>query len=106
MSSFNIFLRATVIDSECLLRRLLNLVVTLVLVEAEFGLNPVLEGVGGLSEAVAPDVLSGEKCWGLGFFHSAEAALSASRFLCSRFHYIRVRRGGVGRQLGCGPATQ
>lgn len=80
----------------------------LVQVEAEFGLNPVMVGGGGasLSEAVGPDVLSAKKRWGLGFFHSAEAALSVPRFLCSRFHYIRVRRGGVGRQLGCGAAAQ
>lgn len=67
---------------------------------AAFGLDP-----GGLSaEAVVPDVV----LLGVGVFSPTEAALSVKRFLCSKFHYIRVQQGGggVGRQLGCGTGTQ
>lgn len=76
---------------------------SLFLLPAVFGLDP-----GGLSvEAVAPDMMLVE-VWGLGFFTLIEAALSGTRFLCSKFHYIRVKQGvgGVRRQLGYGTGTQ
>lgn len=64
---------------------------------AAFGLNP-----GGLSVGVVtPDVMLLVETWGLGLFSPTEAALSETRFLCSKFHYIRVQRGGgARRQLG------
>lgn len=72
---------------------------------AAFGLNP-----SGLSvEAVGPDMMLVVETWGLGFFFPlTEAALSETRFLCSKFHYIRVQQGGGGvkRQLGFGAGTQ
>lgn len=45
---------------------------------------------------------------GVGVFSPTEAALSAARFLCSKFHYIRLQQtgGGVRRQLGYGTGTQ
>lgn len=70
-----------------------------VCVVAAFGLDP-----GGLSvEAVVPDVM----LLGVGVFSPTEAALSEKRFLCRKFHYIRVQQGGGGvrRQLGCGTGT-
>lgn len=33
---------------------------------------------------------------GVGVFSLTEAALSEMRFLCSKFHYIRVQQGGGG----------
>lgn len=56
---------------------------------------------GGLSvKAAAPDVLVVVKKWGLGGFSPTEAALFETKFLCSKFHYVRVEE--VLRQLGCG----
>lgn len=72
---------------------------------AAFDLN-----TGGLSvEAVAPDtmlMLVGNV--GVGAFSVTDAALSETRFLCSKFHYIRVQQGGGGvrRQLGYGTEAQ
>lgn len=45
---------------------------------------------------------------GVGVFSLTEAALSEMRFLCSKFHYIRLQRGGGGvrRQLVYGTGTQ
>lgn len=45
---------------------------------------------------------------GVGVFSVTEAALSETRFLCSKFHYIRVQEGGGGvkRQLVYGTGTQ
>lgn len=52
------------------------------------------------------DVVGGNV--GVGVFSPTEAALSEMRFLCSKFHYIRVQQdgGGVRRQLGYGTGTQ
>lgn len=69
---------------------------------AAFGLNP-----GGLPvEAFAPDIMM--LLVGVGVLYPTEAALSEMRFLCSKFHYIRVQQGvgGVRRQLGYGTGTQ
>lgn len=77
---------------------------SVIAVAAAFGLNP-----GGLSvEAGAPDMMLLVLTWGLGYTLPTEAALSEMRFLCSRFHYIRVQQGGGGvrRQLGYGTRTQ
>lgn len=70
--------------------------------ESEFGLNLLAEGGLLLRPSEAPDVL------GAGFFPFSRSsfALSAARFLRSTFHYIRVRRGGAGRALGCEAAAQ
>lgn len=78
--------------------------VSFISVAAAFGLNP-----RGLSvEAVAPDMMIVGVSVGVGGFSPTEAALSEMRFLCSKFHYIRVQQagGGVRRQLGYGTGTQ
>lgn len=55
----------------------------------------------GLSvKAAAPDMLVVLKMWGVGGFSPTEAALSEMKFLCSKFHYVRVEEEL--RQLGYG----
>lgn len=65
--------------------------------EAEFGLNPAMEDGGRdviLSEAVAPDVLSAKKRWGVGFF-----PFSRSSFVCTEIpvQQISLHKGAEGR---------
>ncbi len=43
-------------------------------------------------KALAPDMMLVVEMWGLGFLSPTEAALSATGFLCSKFHYIRVQQ--------------
>ena len=69
-------------------------------VAAAFCLNPQ-----GLSvEAVTPDMMLVET-WGLGF-SLQQKQLCLRRFLCSRFHYIRVQQGGGELRDGWDTGTQ
>lgn len=66
------------------------------------------ESWGLVCVSTRPDMMLLVDTWGLGAFSMAEAALSEMRFLCSKFHYIRVHQGGGGvrRQLVYGTGTQ